>query len=233
MNFTSSAWGDGPVVSRVKEMGDINCSGPREGPWPSFLEPTCAVREAREWLASASDQGDESDTENGSAAASRDQTLGRARAADTEWLDDAGVPANTRCEGAATALTTEGKPGEATALGLGPPGAATGGRLSATGVTTEWQDDVGVSDQGGPAVQTSTSTSAPAWVNAFANVTIELVDASLGSRRWACQPQNPPPNLCRWSESCAGCWPMMATTCCLSCARTSCLEMLDVCECCL
>ena len=50
-----------------KEMGDVNCSGPREGPWPSCLEPTCTVRGAREWLASAREQGGESDTEDGSA----------------------------------------------------------------------------------------------------------------------------------------------------------------------
>ena len=144
--------------------------------------------------------------------------------ADTEWLDDAGVPANTRCEGAATVLTTDSgalqpavtSRGEATAIGLGPPGAATGGRLGATGVTTEWLDDVGVSDQGGPANQTSTSTSAPAWVNAFADVTLELVDASLGTR-WDCPTQNPPADLCRWF--CAGCV-LMATncfTCCVHC----------------
>jgi len=146
--------------------------------------------------------------------------------ADTEWLDDAGVPANTRCEGAATVLTTDSgalqpavtSRGEATAIGLGPPGAATGGRLGATGVTTEWLDDVGVSDQGGPANQTSTSTSAPAWVNAFADVTLELVDASLG-RRWDCPTQNPPADLCRWF--CAGCV-LMATNCFTCCVR--CLE---------
>ena len=84
-----------------KEMGDVNCSGPREGPWPSCLEPTCTVRGAREWLASAREQGGESDTEDGSApytqhvvsgcqhgpffltVANRDQTLGPARSADT------------------------------------------------------------------------------------------------------------------------------------------------------
>ena len=201
-----------------KEMGDVNCSGPREGPWPSCLEPTCTVRGAREWLASAREQGGESDTEDGSAVASRDQTLGPARSADTEWLDDAGVPANTRCEGAATALTTDSGEvtwrGEATAIGLGPPG-----------VTTEWLDDVGVSDKGGPAVQTSTSTSAPAWVSAFADVTLELVDASLGTR-WDCQPQNPPADLCRWS--CAECVPM-ATHCCFTCCVRSLLRCVEGC----
>jgi len=187
-------------------------------------------------MASAREQGGESDTEDGSApytqhvvsgcqhgpffltVANRDQTLGPARSADTEWLDDAGVPANTRCEGAATALTTDSGEvtwrGEATAIGLGPPG-----------VTTEWLDDVGVSDKGGPAVQTSTSTSAPAWVNAFADVTLELVDASLGTR-WDCQPQNPPADLCRWS--CAECVPM-ATHCCFTCCVRSLLRCVEGC----
>ena len=148
-------------------------------------------------------------------AASRDLTLGRARAA-TEWLDDVGVLADTGCQGAATENTRKREEksdaatatmdwmvtsrGEATAHGLGASSAATlglddgsvccsvsdtnraqlytpcgegyrdpsvptllspkGTTPTATGVSTEWLDDVGISDCE-PAAQTSTGDDIP------------------------------------------------------------------------
>ena len=154
------------ALSCVTWMGDDSCSGPREGPEQSVLEPARAVlTNARTHM----EIGESVDNDLRSAA-SRDQTLGRARAA-TEWLDDVGVLADTGCQGAATEDTRKREESDA---------------ATATGVTTEWLDDVGVSDQPGPAVQASTG--APAWVNAFGLDDVGISDCEPAAQRSTGEP---------------------------------------------
>ena len=178
----------------VWRMGDISCSGPREGQELVVLELARAAR-ATQVLANERQESDETDVADDlSSSASRDHPLARAGAA-TEWLDDVGVLASTRCQGAAAEDTREREESSGTATPSTCCSVAGTSRAqlhtplgegttpTATAVATEWLDDVGVSNQGGPAVQTSTS--APAWVNAFADVTVSRV-ASTGTSS-ACQ----------------------------------------------
>ena len=178
----------------VWRMGDISCSGPREGQESVVLELARAAR-ATQVLANERQESDETDVADDlSSSASRDHPLARAGAA-TEWLDDVGVLASTRCQGAAAEDTREREESSGTATPSTCCSVAGTSRAqlhtplgegttpTATAVATEWLDDVGVSNQGGPTVQTSTS--APAWVNAFADVTVSRV-ASTGTSS-ACQ----------------------------------------------